>query len=266
MTFFAAERRLSHIAVIMDGNGRWARQRQQPRSEGHRHGLQAARQLADVVAQRGIADYLTLFAFSNENWRRPQEEVGALLRLFSHAIEEDRGFFGKRGICLRFIGDVRRFPRSLQTGMAGLERLTRGGRRLTLTLALGYSGRWDILQAAQNLAAAGEAFSEENFERYLTTAATPPPDLLIRTGGDMRISNFMLWQSAYTELYFTDTLWPDFGEAGLGAAVADFHRRERRFGRVNGDDDGDNGDNNGNGNGNGDGGGGGGGGDNGDGE
>lgn len=215
----------------MDGNGRWAQQRQQPRSAGHRQGLEAARQLVENAVAEEV-QYLTLFAFSNENWQRPQEEVGALLRLFADAIAREGAALRKNDIRLRFIGDVSQFPASLRAGISGLETLTRGGKRLTLTLAMGYSGRWDIVQAAQQLAAAGAPYTEENFSRYLSTAALPAPDLLIRTGGEKRISNFMLWQSAYTELYFTRTLWPDFNADDLHAAIADFRQRERRYGRV----------------------------------
>ena len=217
----------------MDGNGRWAEKRGLVRTEGHRQGLSAARRLVESAAAEGIA-YLTLFAFSNENWRRPDAEVSALLRLFADAIASEDALLRRHQVELRFIGDLQRFPSSLRTGMASLQNLTRGGKRLVLTLALGYSGRWDILQAAERLAASGDAYSEENFSRYLATAALPPPDLLIRTGGETRISNFMLWQAAYTELYFTPTLWPDFSAGDLQAAMADFYRRERRFGGVSG--------------------------------
>ena len=217
----------------MDGNGRWAQQRNLPRSEGHRHGLDAARTLVENAAAEGIA-HLTLFAFSNENWRRPDEEVSSLLQLFASAIASEGAALRKNGIRLRFIGDVGRFPASLRAGMSGLETLTRGGERMVLTLAIGYSGRWDILQAAEKLAASGDAYTEENFAAHLASAGAPPPDLLIRTGGETRISNFMLWQAAYAELYFTPVLWPDFSGDHLRAALEDFHRRERRFGGVKG--------------------------------
>ena len=219
----------------MDGNGRWAQQRNQQRADGHRKGLEAARRLVKFVADNGVASHLTLFAFSDENWQRPREEVSALLTLFAHVIDNEKDFFGRNDIRLRFVGDTKRFPRALQTGMTGMEKMTRQGRQLNLTLALGYSGRWDILQAGRRLAADGGDFTRKNFEKYLVTADAPPPDLLIRTGGEMRISNFMLWQLAYAELYFIDKLWPDFDEADIRAAVDDFHRRERRFGGINGD-------------------------------
>lgn len=223
--------RLTHIAVIMDGNGRWAKRRGLARSEGHREGLAAARRLVENAAAAGVA-HLTLFAFSNENWQRPSEEVSALMRLFADAIASEGALLRKNGIRLRFMGDTQRFSASLRAGMSGLEKLTEKGARMTLTLALGYSGKWDIVQAAQRMAAAGEEYSEESFARYLASAGAPPPDLLIRTGGEQRISNFMLWQAAYTEFYFTSVLWPDFSEADLSAAIADFHNRERRYGRV----------------------------------
>ena len=223
--------RLSHVAVIMDGNGRWAQRRRLPRTDGHRRGLGAARRLIENAVRLNI-NTLTLFAFSNENWRRSPEEVNALFSLFSSALVDAGDLLRKNDIRLNFIGDIRRFPSPLRTGMAAAERSTKDGGRLFLNLALGYSGRWDILQAAEKLAADNRAATEENFEQCLSTAGTPPPDLLIRTGGESRLSNFMLWQAAYTELYFTDTLWPDFGDEDLSAALADFERRERRFGRV----------------------------------
>lgn len=220
----------------MDGNGRWAQQRNLPRSAGHRRGLDAVRKLVEHTAAAGIP-YLTLFAFSNENWQRPDQEVAALMRLFAEAIASEGATLRKNGIRLRFIGDTARFPASLRTGMSGLETLTSGGTRLTLSLAIGYSGRWDIVQAAQRLAASGAPYTEEAFAQHLADAAAPPPDLLIRTGGEQRISNFMLWQAAYAELYFTPVLWPDFGADDLHAAIADFHRRERRYGGVGAADD-----------------------------
>lgn len=218
----------------MDGNGRWARRRGLARNEGHRHGLAAARGAVENAAAAGVS-FLTLFAFSRENWRRPKEEVGALMRLFSDAIASEGMALRKNGIRLRFIGDRGAFSASLRAGMSGLEKLTAGGQRMTLVLALGYSGRWDIVQAAGRAAAeggGGAAFDEARFARYLATADMPPLDLLIRTGGEKRISNFMLWQAAYAELYFTDTLWPDFAREDLQDAIAEFGRRERRFGNV----------------------------------
>lgn len=214
----------------MDGNGRWAQQRQLPRSAGHRQGLRAVRRLVESAAEEGIR-HVTLFAFSSENWQRPREEVSALMQLFADAIASEAATLQKNGVRLRFIGDTARFSASLRAGMNSLEKLTGGGERLNLTLALGYSGRWDILQAAGQ---PGAAASEEAFSSRLSTATLPPLDLLIRTGGEKRLSNFMLWQAAYAELHFTDTLWPDFSAADLRAAIGDFHSRDRRYGRVAG--------------------------------
>ena len=222
---------LKHIAVIMDGNGRWAEKQCLPRSEGHQSGLQAARQVVESAAALGVK-YLTLFAFSDENWHRPQSEISALFSLFTRALADAGEAFNRDRICLRFIGERSRFPKSLQVSMNKIEQLTNGGDKMTLTLAIGYSGKWDILNAATKIAASGGMITEENFSRHLATGEMPPPDLLIRTGGEMRISNFMLWQTAYTELYFTDTLWPDFTSEDLAKAVDSFKRRERRFGRV----------------------------------
>ena len=224
-------RSLRHLAVIMDGNGRWAQRRALPRQEGHIKGLRAARELVENIGNMGVP-CLTLFAFSNENWNRPKAEVSALLRLFADAIERYKDDFCRNGIKLRFIGDASRLPLVLQKSMAALERLTGKGDNLRLNLAIGYSGRWDIINAARRMAEENLPATEENFEARLATAGLPPPDLLIRTGGEQRISNFMLWQAAYTELYFTETLWPDFNKQGLNEAVACFCRRERRYGLV----------------------------------
>ncbi len=224
---------LSHIAVIMDGNGRWAKQQGLPRHKGHKHGLGVARRFIRLVAEQTTADYLTLFTFSNENWARPQQEVKTLLSLFSDVIRNEEQEFIDNRIRLRFIGDTSRFPLLLQKGIAHIEKVTnRVDCRLTVILAVSYSGRWDIVQAAKTMAAQNQEFTEENFARHLATADMPPPDLLIRTGGERRVSNFMLWQLAYTELYFTSVLWPDFTEADIHAALADFSTRERRFGAV----------------------------------
>lgn len=220
-----------HIAVIMDGNGRWAQQRQLPRTDGHKQGLTAARRLVENAVAEGVS-HLTLFAFSHENWQRPGSEVSALMQLFAEAISSEGARLRKNNICLRFIGDTARFPATLRAGMRSLETLTRNGTRLNLTLALGYSGKWDIVQAAEKIAQAKEAYNEENFARHLATADLPAADLLIRTGGEQRISNFLLWQLAYAELYFTDTLWPDFAAADLHAAIASFKQRERRYGQL----------------------------------
>lgn len=235
MTSAAANNRPpQHIAVIMDGNGRWAQQRALSRSEGHKQGLQATKRLVEYTLNAGIA-YLTVFAFSQENWQRPKTEINALLALFAETITNEGAAFQKQDICVRFMGDLSRFPKPLQVSMASLQQLTKNGKRLVLTLAIGYSGRWDIVQAAARAAAAGAKLTEDNFDEWLATAHCPPLDILIRTGGEQRISNFMLWQAAYTELHFTDTLWPDFAEGDFAAALADFYSRHRRFGRVEND-------------------------------
>ena len=219
-----------HVAVIMDGNGRWATRRGLPRSEGHRRGLDAARALVRGCAERGVRR-LTLFAFSSENWRRPPEEVRALMGLFAEAAVGEREALLRNRIAIRFIGERERFPAHLRRAMAALERATARGGRIEVAVAAGYGGRWDIVQAARRAVAAGlspEEIDEAKMESLL--ADGDPPDLLIRTGGERRLSNFLLWQAAYAELHFTDTLWPDFGEAELQRALDDFARRERRFG------------------------------------
>ena len=235
-------RGLKHVAVVMDGNGRWAQQRGLSRIVGHRRGVESAKTLIDSAIKNGIA-YLTLFAFSQENWRRPAGEVRGLLALFAETIGSEGGTFQKNGVRLKFVGDLQKFPKPLRAGMSSLEKITARGGRLTLTLAIGYSGQWDIAQAARRAAAAapGGEVREEDFARYLATHPMPPPDMLIRTGGERRISNFMLWQCAYTELYFTPVLWPDFSADDFRAAVDDFYQRDRRFGlvtNVGGSDDG----------------------------
>mgnify|MGYP002737952657 CR=1 FL=1 len=225
-----------HIAIIMDGNGRWAQARHRPRSVGHRAGARAVNACIDACLEEGI-EVLTLFAFSSENWRRPSEEVGALMQLFLRALDREVGELHRRGVRLRFIGERGAFAAEISERMTQAEQLTTGNTRMHLNIAVGYGGRWDIAQAARALArevAAGRLDPDEIDEQRL--AATfplhdlPEPDLFIRTGGDMRISNFLLWQLAYCELYFTPTLWPDFDPAALRMALAEFARRERRFG------------------------------------
>ena len=227
-----------HLAVIMDGNGRWAKQRQRPRTLGHRAGARAVRTVVEYCLKRGIPA-LTLFAFSSENWNRPEDEVGALMRLFLRVLESEVEELTRQQVHLRFIGDRTRFPDAIRARMAAAERIRLAGPKLTLTLAAGYGGRADIAQAARALAErvqAGtlrpEQIDEAAMADAMSLADLPPPDLFIRTGGEHRISNFLLWQLAYTELWFTDVLWPDFDEALLDAALADFAGRERRFGRT----------------------------------
>ena len=217
--------------MIMDGNGRWAQRRNLPRTEGHRQGLSAARAIVRACATQQIP-YLTLFAFSRENWGRPENEVRMLLSLFAETAKTLGEELAENGARTVFIGERGRFPIPLRQAMSSLEKTTANGKRLQVTVAVSYSGRWDVAQAAAKIAANGGDFSEDNFSRHLATGELPPVDLLIRTGGEQRISNFMLWQAAYAELYFTPVLWPDFGEDDFAAATADYAGRERRFGSV----------------------------------
>jgi undecaprenyl diphosphate synthase len=225
-----------HIAIIMDGNGRWAQRRRRPRVIGHRAGARAVNRTIDFCLERGIAA-LTLFAFSSENWGRPQEEVDALMKLFLHALDREVEELQRRGVRVRFIGDRSRFAPSLCERMAQAEARTRDNQALHLSIAASYGGRQDIAQAARALAedvAAGrlrpEQIDEDALSARMALADLPPPDLFIRTGGDVRISNFLLWQLAYTELWFTETLWPEFGAEVLQQALDDYASRERRFG------------------------------------
>lgn len=224
-----------HIAIIMDGNGRWAKQRLLPRIEGHRRGVEAVRTVIRACAEKGV-EHLTLFAFSSENWRRPEDEVSLLMQLFVMALEREVVKLHENKIRFRVIGDLSRFEPRLQQLIRESERLTADNQRLTLTVAANYGGRWDILQAVNRLLVehpeCAQGFKEEDLAPYLSMAYAPEPDLFIRTGGEQRISNFLLWQLAYSELYFTDTLWPDFNTKTLEAAIASFHQRERRFGRT----------------------------------
>jgi len=225
-----------HVAIIMDGNGRWAARRRLPRIAGHKRGVEAVRATVKSCAKRGVA-YLTLFAFSSENWRRPPDEVALLMQLFVAVLENEVQKMHANGVRLKMIGDRARFDRKMQALMAEGERLTEGNTGLTLTIAANYGGRWDILQALARLArerpkAMTGPLSEEVLTPYLAMSYAPEPDLFIRTGGEQRVSNFLLWQMAYTELHFTDTLWPDFDDAALDAAFAWYRERERRFGRT----------------------------------
>ena len=223
-----------HVAIIMDGNGRWARRRRLPRLAGHKRGVAAVRAAVQACAERGI-EYLTLFAFSSENWRRPAEEVTLLMQLFHGALTSEVGKLHQNGVRLKVVGDTARFDPKIRALIEAGERLTAGNRRLTLTIAANYGGRWDIMQALSRLMKEKPSLNEiqENMlSPYLAMSYAPEPDLFIRTGGEQRISNFLLWQLAYTELYFTDTLWPDFDAAALDAAIASYRERERRFGRT----------------------------------
>jgi undecaprenyl diphosphate synthase len=227
-----------HIAIIMDGNGRWSTARGQPRHLGHKDGIRPVRMCIEECARRGVPA-LTLFAFSSENWRRPPEEVGSLMTLFMDALDREVAELNKNGVRLRFIGDRHALSVKLQARMAEAEHLMAANNRLRLQVAVSYGGRWDIINATRHLAravASGSMRVEDIDEAAMTAALelrdVPEPDLFIRTGGEHRISNFLLWNLAYTELHFTDVLWPDFEVQHLEAALAAFANRERRFGQT----------------------------------
>lgn len=224
-----------HVAIIMDGNGRWAKQRYLPRVAGHHRGVETVREITKACVQRGI-EYLTLFAFSSENWRRPPEEVGVLMQLFRTALADEVERLHANQIRLKVVGDVSTFGASLEGLIRQGEELTRLNARLTLTVAANYGGRWDITQALNRLTEEHPErcgrYTEADLEPYLAMRHAPEPDLFIRTGGEQRVSNFLLWQLAYTEMYFTDTLWPDFDAPALDRAIESYRRRERRFGRT----------------------------------
>ncbi len=224
-----------HIAIIMDGNGRWAKKRFLPRVAGHRRGLEAVRATTKASIERGV-EYLTLFAFSSENWRRPKDEVSFLMELFVMALEQEVSKLHANRIRLRVVGDLSSFEPRLTTLISNAEQLTAGNDRLTLTIAANYGGRWDILQAVnrmlRELPNPQDAYREAHLAPHLSMSYAPEPDLFIRTGGEQRISNFLLWQLAYTEFYFTDELWPDFDAEALARAIDSYRSRERRFGRT----------------------------------
>lgn len=227
-----------HVAIIMDGNGRWATQRFMPRVAGHKKGVDAVREAVKFCAETGIK-YLTLFAFSSENWRRPVEEVNFLMSLFMIALEREVSDLVRNGIRLRVVGDLSAFDEKLRTLINNAEKSTASGDRLVLSIAANYGGRWDILQATQRLitdrpelAHNPSAIQESDLGSYMAFAYAPEPDLYIRTGGEHRVSNFLLWQMAYTEFYFTDTYWPDFDREAFTLALQNYHGRERRFGQT----------------------------------
>jgi undecaprenyl diphosphate synthase len=236
-----------HVAIIMDGNGRWAKNRFMPRVAGHKRGVEAVRETVKACGELGI-EYLTLFAFSSENWRRPQEEVSVLMQLFLLALDNEVSKLHENNIRFKVIGDLAPFDQRIREKIAASEALTANNTELTLTVAANYGGRWDILQAmnkvqqqrafsaknAPNTAPNGEFLpvTEDDLTPHLSMAYAPEPDLFIRTGGEERISNFLLWQLAYTEFYFTRELWPDFNRASLVRAVESYAKRERRFGRT----------------------------------
>ncbi len=224
-----------HIAVIMDGNGRWARKRFLPRIAGHKRGVEAVRDLVKKCVELKVG-YLTLFAFSSENWRRPAEEVSFLMGLFMEALKREVVKLHQNNIKLVMIGDRSRFDVQLIEQIESSEQLTANNSGLVLTIAANYGGRWDVLQAVNKMQAAmpqlAGHYREDHLAPYLSMSYAPEPDLFIRTGGEKRISNFLLWQLAYTELYFTDTLWPDFNDAAFDLAIQSYQQRERRFGRT----------------------------------
>lgn len=224
-----------HVAIIMDGNGRWAKQRFLPRIAGHKRGVEAVRNAVRACVEREV-EYLTLFAFSSENWRRPTEEVNFLMQLFMHALENEVAKLHDNNIRFRVIGDLSRFDARIVQLVRDAEKKTNNNQKLTLTVAANYGGRWDILQAVNRMVrehpAKAQDYREEDLALYLAMGDAPEPDLFIRTGGEKRISNFLLWHLAYTELYFTDLLWPEFDAAALDKAIASFRQRERRFGRT----------------------------------
>ena len=224
-----------HVAIIMDGNGRWAKKRFLPRFAGHRRGVETVRDSVKYCLARGV-EYLTLFAFSSENWRRPEEEVTLLMQLFVRALQKEVSRLDKNGVRLRVVGDLSRFDPELRSLIAASEQRTAQNDKLTLTIAANYGGRWDILQAVNRMAVERKDkhanWSEEDLAPFLAMSYAPEPDLFIRTGGEERMSNFLLWQLAYSEFYFTDTLWPEFDSAAFDAAIASYLTRERRFGRT----------------------------------
>jgi undecaprenyl diphosphate synthase len=228
----------NHVAIIMDGNGRWAELRNEPRNKGHRQGVKSVKHIVKACIKRKIST-LTLFAFSSENWKRPRTEVSLLMDLFLSALGSELRELDRNGVCLRFIGDRSEIPANVQRAMENAETQTAGNETLKLVIAIGYGGQWDIRQACQSLAQSvqnGEMkatdITEKDIEDHLATVDIPPPDLFIRTGGEHRISNFLLWQLAYTELYFTDTLWPDFNELAFDVALDDYTKRQRRYGMT----------------------------------
>ncbi len=234
----AAERIPRHLAIIMDGNGRWAKRRHLPRQAGHRAGQKAVRQAVQFCLQRHIG-VLTLFAFSSENWRRPQNEVGALMSLFLKALDSELDELHENGVRIEFVGELSAFDATLRQRMERARTVTCANRGLHLNVALNYGGRWDMARAARRMAEAVQRgdmepadIDEQSLAPFLCLSQLPPPDLFIRSGGEHRISNFLLWQLAYAELIFIDTLWPDVDHDCLDAAVAEFARRERRFGRT----------------------------------
>ena len=220
-----------HVAIVMDGNGRWAKRRLMPRIAGHRQGVESLRRCIRACVKRGVG-VLTVFAFSSENWGRPQDEVSGLMELMGKALVREVPELKEAGIRLHFVGNRQGLPERMRQSLTQAEAATADNRGMVLNVCFNYGGRWDIAQAAAQLAARGEPITESALDRALALSHGPDPDLLIRTGGEQRISNFLLWQCAYSELYFSDRLWPDFDEAALDEAFAAFAERERRFGKT----------------------------------
>lgn len=226
----------THVAIIMDGNGRWAAERGKERSFGHQAGVETVRRITSECVRLGVK-YLTLYTFSTENWNRPEDEVSALMGLVLSSLEDE--IFMKNNVRFRVIGDVKRLPESVRTKLRETEEHTAANTTMTMVVALSYSARWEMTHALQNIVADVQAgrvhaddVDEELISQHLETSFMPDPDLLIRTGGELRVSNFLLWQIAYSELYFCDTYWPDFNEADLHQAIIDFQSRQRRFGKT----------------------------------
>lgn len=232
------ERVPAHIAIIMDGNGRWAQARNLERVDGHREGVVSVRKVVEAAAKASVK-YLTLYTFSTENWNRPDEEVKALMDLMVHAVANETEDLIKNGIRLQSIGDIGRLPEKTRDSLHECMNKTRAGENLTLILALSYSSKWELTEAARKISADVKKgvlnendINEQTIEKYLATYGTPDPDLLIRTGGEFRLSNFLLWQTSYSEFYFSETFWPDFREEELYKAIIDYQQRERRFGKT----------------------------------
>jgi undecaprenyl diphosphate synthase len=220
-----------HIAIVMDGNGRWATKRFLPRVAGHKKGVDALRACVRHCGDVGVK-VLTVFAFSSENWNRPADEVSGLMELLALALSREVPQLHHEGVRIHFVGDRSALSEKVRAGLAQAESFTAGNERLVFNVCFNYGGRWDIAQAAAKLAARGEAITEHSLNGAMALAHVPDPDLVIRTGGEQRISNFLLWQAAYSELYFSDKLWPEFDAAAIDAAIADYAGRERRFGRT----------------------------------
>lgn len=220
-----------HIAIVMDGNGRWAKRRFLPRIAGHKQGVDALQECVKASAERGV-QILTVFAFSSENWERPADEVSGLMELLAKALAREVAQLSKDGVQIRFVGERESLSESLKRGLAEAERVTEHNSKLIFNICFNYGGRWDIAQAAAKLAAKGLAITAQSINAEMSLAHVADPDLVIRTGGEQRLSNFLLWQAAYAELYFCETLWPDFDAAALDAAIDEFSQRERRFGKT----------------------------------